>query len=253
MISSRRVRVDRLPFAPITLRALAAGLVVVPASLTGLGIEALVSGHQPIAIAETTLATVALGLGLVVGERFWQASRAWGVRTYWVSGRPAVRYETAAGDYIKFEGYHDGVSANWSTSDGPEVLLSIPLNREPPPRAQFWTSETESEELKLSILAPDLERHRSEVIRAWVETDDELVVWRLADAEAAGIAQLGVLMRSWNPERVRELVKTSATEAVQSALDERLKAAREWVDVTVPENGSGRDGSRKPGRQAPNG
>jgi hypothetical protein len=250
VVSSRRAQADRSTFAPTTSRVLATALVTVPASLLGLGIEGLVSGHQPTAIAETTLATAALGLGLVVGERFWQASRAWGVKTYWVSGRPAVRYESAAGDYIKFEGYHDGVSANWSTDDGPEVLIKIPLKSDPPPRAQFWTSEIESEEVRLSTLAPDIQRRRSEGIRAWVETDDELVVWRLADAEAAGIAQLGVLMRSWNPERVRELVNASATKAVQSTLDKWFKAASEWVDFTVRGNGSSHDGSRKMGRQA---
>jgi hypothetical protein len=140
-----------------------------------------------------------------------------------------VRYQTAEGDYIKFERYQDGVSANWSTGDGPAVLLSVPLVGESP-RAQFWTVDNESEELGLSTIAPDLRRRESEIIRAWVETDHELILWRLGDPDSAGIAQLGVLMRSWSWKRVAQLVGISATAAVQNELDERLQAASEWID-----------------------
>jgi hypothetical protein len=212
-------------------RVLSPILVGAPAALAGLSIETLVTEHSvsPVAVAELGLATVATALSLVFARRAWQEGRKWDVWPYWVAARPAVRFETATGGhYIKFESYDDGVSANWSTSDGPEVLLSIPLSGKGSV-AQFWTSEAESKERELSELAPDLLRHQSGIIRAWVETDRELIVWRLADAESAGIAQLGILMRSWNPKRVAELVSASATEPVQSTVDERLEGARAWI------------------------
>lgn len=173
----------------------------------------------------------------VLQKPTWSASRslpwsarnlAWSTNTYRVADRPAVRFETVSGHYIKFERYDDGVSANWSTADGPEVLLSIPLLGKTS-AAQFWTSDSESEECPLPELAPDLLERRSNVIRAWVETDRELIVWRLADTGSAGVAQLGVLMRSWNPERVEELVSASATRPVKNAINERLEDARTWV------------------------
>ena len=238
MGSDRRVRADRSVSASsdwhafARWRAVAYALVVTSVTLTGLAVGTLVGNYNLPAVVETLLAATATGLSLAIGTRSWRASRAWAVESYLVSGFPAVRYQTAAGDYIKFERYDDGVSANWSTDDGPAVLLSIPLAGQAL-HAQFWTSEYESDELALAQLAADLQRRQSEVIRAWVETDRELVLWRVADTDAAGIAQLGVLMHSWNPQRVAELVKASATAAVQNSLGDRLRAAREWVDSAI--------------------
>ena len=212
-------------------RALLVLLVAAPTAIAGLSIETLFTEHSlsPVTVTETTLAVAATALSLVFARRTWKEGREWDVRPYWVADRPAVRFETAAGHYIKFERYDNGVSANWSTMDGPQVLLSIPL-RGKAPIAQFWTSEAESKERKLSEIASDLLLSRSGIIRAWVETDRELIVWRLADAGSAGTAQLGVLMRSWNPSRVAELVGASATGPVQSTVGERLEGARAWID-----------------------
>jgi hypothetical protein len=229
VVSSLRVPPRPARSAPPLSGALTSALVVVSASLTGAEIETLVThAHRPEAVVETALSTVVMALVLIVAGWSRRARRAWDTRSYQVADRPAVRYETAAGDYIKFERYTEGVSANWTTVDGPEVLLSIPL-RSGAARAQFWTSESESEELDLFELEPELRRRKSDVIRAWVETEGELVVWRLGDTKAAGIAQLGVLMQSWDPNRVADLVHASATKAVRSGVVERLEGAREWV------------------------
>ena len=126
-----------------------------------------------------------------------------------------MRFETAAGDYIKFERYDDGVSANWSTMDGPQVLLSIPIKGDRPV-GQFWTTEDESKECPLPKLASDLRENQSDIIRAWVETDYELIVWRLAGAGATTTAQLGVQLgngirnesSNWSVPRRRCLCKT---------------------------------------------
>lgn len=213
------------------MRAFAALGVAVPTVVAGLTNYSLIAEHNKssLDIADATLATIVAAASVVVlTEWIWKKGRVWSVKPYWVAGRPAVRYETAAGDYIKFERYDEGVSANWSTIDGPQVLLSIPINGDRP-LGQFWTSKDESGECPLPELALDLPQHKSEIIRAWVETDNELIVWRLADPGAAGIAQLGVLMRQWDPKRVAQLVGASATTPVQNAVGERLKDAYAWV------------------------
>jgi hypothetical protein len=81
----------------------------------------------------------------------------------------------------------------------------------------------------LPQLAFDLQENQADIIRAWVETEHELIVWRLADPGAAGIAQLGVLMRQWDPRRVTQLVGASATAPVQNVVGERLEDAYAWV------------------------
>jgi hypothetical protein len=156
--------------------------------------------------------------------------QGWDAKPYRVANRPAVRYENA-GHYIKFEVYDDSVSANWSTISGPQVLLSIPLYGEAA-TAQFWTSDTESGEHPLGELAYDILQAQSNIIRAWVETEHELIVWRLGDTSATGVAQLGVLMRFWNPRRVEELVNASATTPVQSTIGERIEAANELLALS---------------------
>ena len=83
--------------------------------------------------------------------------------------------------------------------------------------------------MPLPKLASDLRENQSDIIRAWVETDYELIVWRLAGAGATTTAQLGVLMRQWDPERVEQLVGASATMPVQNAVGERLEDAHVWV------------------------
>jgi hypothetical protein len=232
VVSSLRVPSRPAKSAPLLSGALTSSLVLVSAGLTGAEIETLVTdAHRPEVLVETALSAVVMALGLILAGRAWRARRAWETRPYRVADRPAVRYETAAGDYIKFERYTEGVSANWTTIDGPEVLLSLPLRSRAWARAQFWTSESDSGELDLIQLEPELRRRKSDVIRAWIETEGELVVWRRGDTEAAGIAQLGVLMHSWDPNRVEELVRASATKAVRGAVVERLEGAREWVSI----------------------
>lgn len=227
-----RVPDHRRQQAPLLRRGLSAVLVSAPAAFTALSIDTLASQHglSSVAVAEVALGAVATVSGAILAKRVWDEDRTWIAKPYLVADRPAVRYETAAGDYMKFERYHDGVSANWSTADGPHILMSIPFRTKEQPVAQFWTSDSESEKCGLSDLAPELLRNQTDVIRAWVETDSELIVWRLADAGAAGIAQLGVLMRSWDPRRVLELVGASATKPVQNTASERLEGAQNWMD-----------------------
>lgn len=217
-------RIDESPWLPRwTLWLSVVGFMVFGAS-----IALLVAGNDhtitkfvgPVTDAIAAISLVA-ALGPFVLERWERLS--WDARPYRVADRPAVRYETRRGHYIKFERYDDGISANWSTVDGPQVLLSIPLRGHAV--GQFWTSEAESDPCSLTQLAPDLRRNKSDVIRAWVETDRELIVWRLADPGAAGIAQLGVLMRSWSPARVKELVSASATKPVQGEVSKWLEDA----------------------------
>jgi hypothetical protein len=198
------------------------------ALLIGVGVAHLVGSKNQSSVVDVVLPTVAglitAGFAAALDFRVRRKGPAWKVRRYRVADRPAIRYESKKGHYIKFERYEDGVSANWSTVDGPQVLLSIPLQGAAPV-GQFWTSEAESDQCRLTELAPDLLRNKSDVIRAWVETDRELIVWRLADPRSAGIAQLGVLMRSWNPRRVQELVGASATKPIKGTVSNRLKAA----------------------------
>ena len=199
----------------------------VGAVLTSVGIAQLVASHDRSIIGfALPTATGVVGLATLIVSYVWNRRDGlwWAVRRYRVADRAAVRYESVRGHYIKFERYDDGVSANWSTGDGPQVLLSIPL-RGDAPVGQFWASVDESDQCDLTQLAPDLLRNQSDVIRAWVETDRELIVWRLADPESAGIAQLGVLMHSWNPRRVKELVGASATKPVQGAVNGQLSDA----------------------------
>jgi len=226
------------PVALMMKRALPTVLVTAPTALIGLSVNTLVTEHglSSAVVAEVTLATLATASGVIAGKWLWNDSTAWSVKPYRVANRPAVRFENAAGDYMKFERYNDGVSANWSTADGPHVLLLLPLKGSSAV-GQFWTTKNESEERELSDLAVDLLRNESDVIRAWVETDRELIVWRRGDAGSAGIAQLGVLMRSWSPLRVMELVRASATKPVQKTVMERLDGAEEWATQDAWRNG----------------
>lgn len=231
----RRVPTHRSKATTLTMRSLVAFLVFVSAAAAGLSIDTLVTEHiqSSIDLATATSATAVAVASAVFAVLTLKAGREWDIKAYWVAGRPAVRYESKGGDYIKFERYDDGVSANWSTADGPQVLLSIPLKGKTPV-GQFWTSGAESAERPLSKLGPDLLLSQPDIIRAWVETENELIVWRLADPGAAGIAQLGVLMRDWNPGRVEELVTASATGPVQSTVVERLQDAYAWVTHKEP-------------------
>lgn len=180
-------------------------------------------GHQPPPVYETAPEIAAAVLTGVAAWRLGaRSAQAWDKMPYRVADVPAVRYENKKGHYIKFERYDDGVSANWSTADGPQVLLSVPL-RSGIPVGQFWTSEIESDECSLWKLAPDLLQNKSNVIRAWVETNNELIVWRLGDPDSAGVGQLGVLMRAWSPQRVEELVSASATKRVKEAVSKQVR------------------------------
>lgn len=229
-VTDRRVTTHPSKSTTLMPRTLVAFLVLVSTAAAGLSIDTLVTEHfqSSIDLATATSATAVAIASAVFAVLTLKQSREWDIKPYWVAGRPAVRYESKGGDYIKFERYDDGVSANWSTADGPQVLLSIPLKGETPV-GQFWTSGTESAECPLSKLGPDLLLSQPDIIRAWVETESELIVWRLADPGTAGIAQLGVLMRDWSPERVEELVTASATGPVQSAVVERLQDAHALV------------------------
>ena len=121
-------------------------------------------------------------------------------------------------EYLKVERYPDGISLNWTTWSGPEVLKMIDTEDA---SVEVWTATQTSGEQPVAKLASLLSA-TPDAIRVSLESEGVLLVWRITDSTHS---QFGLRLTHLDVDWVRRLLRSSATPSVRKKSDAWLRHA----------------------------